>query len=648
MSKPSDGDDRDRGDLEGLGDLAPLIEHIRTTRGFDFSGYKPASIGRRVAKRVAEVGCTNYSQYQDFLEVHPEEFGTLFNTILINVTSFFRDGAPWDFLRDEVVGRLLTDKAPNEPIRVWSAGCASGEEAYSLAMVLADALGEDEFRERVKIYGTDVDEDALSSARHAGYDTAAMANLPPGYAERYFDRTNEGWVFRSDLRRAIIFGRHDLLQDAPISRLDLLVCRNILMYFNADTQARVVGKFHFALRERGFLFLGKAETLLAHSARFSPVDLRMRVFAKRGESRPSASFRSPGPLTTSTAPGELELRETAMAQQPVATVLVDVDGDVVLVNEAARRLLGTSRREPRGLLANLELSYRPVDLRPLVTEAYERRVPVERSGVEWRDASGERAFVDVVVTPLYAPTGAALGVAVTFRDGGELRALHDELEAAHRELTSTYEELQSTNEELETANEELQSTIEELETTNEELQSANEELETTNEELQSTNDQLHSLNLELQVRGVELDRVNMYFGSILTGLLWAVIVVDRDLLVNLWNGWAEEQWGLRADEVLGRSLLTLDSGLPIDELAPAIRLCLDGDSQRQQRIITGRNRRGQLHTYRVVLTPLRSPSGTDGVIMVLEELAGSDGDGPGVSDRGVSGRGATGRGVSSA
>src|SRR5205823_6616564 len=188
-----------------------------------------------------------YGDYLDYIEGHPEEFIQLFNTILINVTGFFRDTAAWEFLAAEVIPRLIAGKQPHEPMRVWSAGCASGEEAYTLAIVLAEALGLESFRQQVKIYATDVDQEALVQARQASYSARDLQPVSPELRSKYFEAVSNRFVFRPDLRRSVIFGRHDLVQDAPISRLDLIVCRNTLMYFNAETQSSILDRFYFAL-----------------------------------------------------------------------------------------------------------------------------------------------------------------------------------------------------------------------------------------------------------------------------------------------------------------------------------------------------------------------------------------------------------------
>ena len=260
--------------------LDVLLDFVKRTRGFDFTGYKRSTIERRVAKRMGELGVESYDDYVDHLELHPEEFEALFNTILINVTGFFRDAATWDHLATDVVPQLLASRPPDAAIRVWSAGCASGEEAYTVAMVFAKALGEAAFLERVKIYATDVDEEALDTARHGAYPARAVEDVPREALERFFERSDQRYTFRRDLRRAVIFGRNDLVQDAPISRIDLLVCRNTLMYFNAETQSRILRRFHFALDDDGVLVLGKSEMLITHADLFRPTDIKRRIFHK--------------------------------------------------------------------------------------------------------------------------------------------------------------------------------------------------------------------------------------------------------------------------------------------------------------------------------------------------------------------------------
>ncbi|MEQ8962329.1 MAG: protein-glutamate O-methyltransferase CheR [Coleofasciculus sp. C2-GNP5-27] len=206
-----------------------LLEYLKETRGFDFTGYKRSTLKRRVTRRMQSHQIDNFGDYLDYLEVHPEEFEPLFNTILINVTAFFRDTDAWNYLRHQILPQLLQEKDRQGQIRVWSAGCSSGEEAYSIAILLAEMMGLEQLRQRVKIYATDVDEEALNQARLARYSSKALENLSEEWRQRYFEQVGNQYVFRYDIRRVVIFGRNDLVQDAPISRLDLLICRNTLI-----------------------------------------------------------------------------------------------------------------------------------------------------------------------------------------------------------------------------------------------------------------------------------------------------------------------------------------------------------------------------------------------------------------------------------
>jgi two-component system CheB/CheR fusion protein len=266
-------DDRD-------GDFEVLLDFLKHSRGFDFTAYKRATLYRRIATRMRMVGIESPEAYQRHLAETPEEYAMLFNTILINVTTFFRDVPAWESLRDEVIPRLLSLKGDDTPIRAWSAGCATGQEAYTLAIVLAETIGLGTYRERVKIYATDADAEALAQARRASYGEREIESVPPEYVAKYFERSGSRFVLRKELRRTVIFGCSDLVQDAPLSRLDLLVCRNTLMYFTPEAQAKVLARFHFALNDGGYLMLGRAETLFAHGTSFAPVDIKRRLFTK--------------------------------------------------------------------------------------------------------------------------------------------------------------------------------------------------------------------------------------------------------------------------------------------------------------------------------------------------------------------------------
>ncbi len=597
-----------------------LLRYLKETRGFDFTGYKRSSLMRRVSRRMENMDVAGFDEYLDFLQVHPEEFSPLFNTILINVTSFFRDSDTWDLLTAQVIPELLEHKG-DDPIRVWSAGCAAGQEAYGLAMVLAEAMGAKAFRNRVKIYATDVDEDALAHARTATYVHRDLEGLSPERLERHFDRIDDDrYTFTKDLRRSVIFGRNDLVQDAPISRIDLLACRNTLMYFNGETQARMLQRLHFALVPGGVLFLGKAETLLTHGGLFSPIDSRRRFFRKVALRQPNTReiFLGSRQPTADSRSDPARLQAEALAASPLPVVVVDSSGSLAMSNRQADKLFGLTERDIGRPFQDLEMSFRPAELRSSLIQATKERQLQWVRGIDWLREGGEHMHLDVQVMPLMEPDGSGLGVSLTFIDMTPYQLLQDDLDYSKRRLESAYEQLQSSGEELETTNEELQSTIEELETTNEELQSTNEELETMNQELQAMNDELQS------TTDIQLDRVagvddrNIFVEAVLASLQTGIVVVSGDLRVRSWSAWAEEQWGLRADEAVGRVVSDLDIGLPVDEIEQLVTAALVEGATRIEREFDAVNRRGRAVRIRLSATSLMNGGGPESVVLTLD------------------------------
>ena len=600
-----------------------LLRHIRDERGFDFTGYKRASLVRRVQRRMDAVSITSYDEYLDRLILEPEEFTHLFNTILINVTSFFRDTEAWRYLREEVLPPIL-QRREGQPIRIWSAGCATGQEACTIAMLLAEAIGVEEFRDRVKIYATDVDEDALTYARHSTYSANEVEAVPVELRERWFEQSGNRFAFRKELRRSLIFGRNDLVQDAPISHVDVLICRNTLMYFNAETQAQILNRLHFALRPDGVLFLGKAEMLLSHGTSFRPLELKQRFFEKI-PAEPRDRRPLVGPSEVEPLPGEptdvARLRHSALMSSAAAQIVLDSEGRLALANHRAMNVFSLSARDLGQSIQDLEVSYRPLELRGHIEEARTTRRPIWVRDVEIMRGGSERTVLDVQLVPLTDDTGSPLGTTIIFNDVTQYRKLQDELLYSNRQLETAYEELQSTNEELETTNEELQSTVEELETTNEELQSTNEELETMNEELQSMNDELHFSNEALRERQDEVDRLNQFTASVLGSMDAGVVVVDADMMVLAWNTRAEDLWGVRTDEAVGAHLMNLDIGLPVEQLRSPIRAQLsDPTAQPEVLVLPAVNRRGRHVEVRVTFTSIRDHGGPTPATVVMMDV----------------------------
>jgi two-component system CheB/CheR fusion protein len=362
--------------------------------------------------------------------------------------------------------------------------------------------------------------------------------------------------------------------------------------------------------------------MLGRSSLFTPVDLRHRVFQKvdRPEAyRPIPRNRSNPESDRHDSVLDVMMREVGFESAPIAQLVVDRAGSLALANMQARNLFSLAQRDVGKPLKDLEVSYKPVELRSQIDRAYAERHAISLRDVDWRHASGDARVMDVQIAPLVATDGRLVGVGISFVDVTRYKRLQDAVEHSKREVEVAYEELQSTVEELETTNEELQSTNEELETTNEELQSTNEELETMNEELQSTNEELETINDELNVRTDELYQSNLFLESILGSLDAGVVVVDAQLHINAWNDGAYDLWGVRADEVQGQHFMNLDIGLPVERLRTPLRRLLAGEPVEQAISLEATNRRGRPVTCRVRLYPLEDGDApVRGVILFME------------------------------
>ncbi|HET7338638.1 MAG TPA: CheR family methyltransferase [Candidatus Dormibacteraeota bacterium] len=582
--------------LEAGTQFENVIEYLRESRGVDFTGYKRGSLVRRVARRCTELGIDSFGTYLDYLQVHADEFPILFDKILINVTEFFRDEPAWDHLRENIVPRII---AKNGLIRVWSAGTASGEEAYSIAMVLCEALGAEQFLRRVKIYATDIDEEALNKAR-AGYLPKELESLDESLRTKYFEPQASRFVFRASLCRALIFGRHDLMQDAPISRLDLLICRNTLMYFTAEAQGRILARFHYALNDDGYLFLGRAEMLLTHAALFSPVDLKQRIFTKVARlqlrERLMLLAQSGSAEATNHVARQLRVRELATEGVPYAQLVVDAVGVLVSANVAARRMFDIPPGDIGRPLKDLDVSYKPIDLRSPIDRAYRERRPVAIPGTEFRLPDGALRLFDIHAAPLIDEDGSVVGTSISFVDVTNVSNLKSELERSRQDVETAYEELQSSNEEL----------------------------ETTNEELESTNAELQSINTDLRMRTDEVARLNTFLLAITGNIEVGAAVIDSDMRIQVWNERAADLWGLRSDEVVGKPFFDLDIGLPVKDIRPMVRAVMDGKPTHDSTVVEATTRRGKRIQARIMVYALSDGERAIGVVVVMEETPASE------------------------
>jgi two-component system CheB/CheR fusion protein len=557
--------------------LELILEKIRESRNFDFRNYKRATLRRRVERRMADRRCRTMRDYLDLLERGPEEFDALISGMLIKVTTFFRDPEAWEVLRKRVLPVVLEAKQPGDEFRAWSVGCATGEETYTIAILLAEALGAALGHAQVKVFGTDVDEAAVTFARRGIYSADQVQHVSKERLARWFTPVPEGWAVRKEIRRLVVFGVNNLVSDAPISRLDLLACRNVFIYLDANLQKRILSRFHYALRPRGVLMLGKSELIPFAAKVFRPVDLQKRIYVREDK-----ASRAPVDEDRLTALVEQEdvtraIRETrdeltsaaqlhrdVVSSLPLPIVTTTLDGVVTSWNAAAGRLWRRPESEAVGKrLTALALPGMSGDLLVEKTAAV-RDGKIERAIAEGVVQSGTSALtLSIEVSMLHSAAGegglvyVAHDVTDDRRVQEELRVAREDREKAVEDLQTANEELQSSNEELETTNEELQSANEELQTTNEELQSTNEELETTNEELQSTNAELDTTNRELAARSDELNVLSFYQRTIIRSLSAAVVVLDPQGRITLWNLAAERLLGLTENEALGQLLWTL-------------------------------------------------------------------------------------------
>jgi two-component system CheB/CheR fusion protein len=617
--------------------LAELLAFVRDARGFDFTGYKSSTINRRVHRRMQDLGLRSIAEYQDVLEADVDEFSALFNTVLINLTGFFRDPAAWQYLEADVLPDIVERQAPDDPIRLWSAGCASGEEPYSLAMAMANLLGLPEATRRVKIYATDIDLDALETARAAVYPDKVLEDVPEVYREMYFqpDAQNRGSAVIPALRRIVVFGRHDLTNDPPISRVDLVACRNTLMYLNSETKAAVIPRLHYALGDGGYLFMGRAEMVLGTGVgRFRPVSLKQRIFAAvsqapqplfgahAGSNASGYPERRPYDLQAPTPPAELVELRTLSDREFVPAIIAELHVNTELVvtgaNDAAQDLLAFDRQDLGRPLRELPLAAQPVDLvtptQEAIAEGSSRGLGVAR----YTTAVGDAVDAEVRILPTLDQQQQVVGASITFDDIRATQRLREAYRQMHEELETAYEELQSTNEELLTSNEELQSSYEELETSNEELQATNEELETTNEELRSSNDELESTNIDLKTTTEVVENLNATLvdanrdlqhysalhDQVMDHFPAAIIVLNSRLLVTEWNNAAATMWGLSQDEVLDEPFFGLEFGLPLEALQAPVRACRAEGAQPASLEVSAVDRSGRRFTCRVRVLPI--------------------------------------------
>ena len=608
------------------GALKKIFVLLRIQTGHDFSDYKPSTIRRRIERRMAVHQIVTMDAYVEYLQHAPEEVEALFRDLLIGVTSFFRDPDTFTVIEEQVVPQLFAGRPAGGVIRVWSVGCSTGEEAYSLAILLQERMEALKRAFRVQVFATDIDSQAIATARAGLYPASIAADIPPERLARFFAAEPDGGAYRvhKSIRDMLVFSEQDVIKDPPFSRLDLISCRNLLIYMGGDLQKKLIPLFHYALNPGGRLYLGPSETVGEFADLFAVLDRKAKVYQRKDDfvgvptravgrffppmtSSAEASPRAAGRTAFAERPPLREVTEQALLDRVVpAAALVNRHGDILYLHGRAGRYLEMAAGEVRAnnILKMAREGLRH-DLAIALHAAASGQDVVRCQGLRVK-TNGDFTTVDVTVHPVAAGRSVAVaeaslylvvleesplvdreaaGQAAATSGGGADASPADadeRIAALKRELRAKEEYLQATNEELETSNEELKSSNEEMQSVNEELQSTNEELETSKEELQSVNEELSTVNAELQTKVADLSRLNNDMTNLLAGTGIATVFVDHQLrilrftpaatrLINLIPGDVGRPVSHIVSNLVGYDRLVADTQAVLDTLVPRER-----------------------------------------------------------------------------
>ena len=616
-------------------DLEKVVILLRDRSGADFSLYKTNTLARRIERRVALHQIDGMAAYVRYLRENPQEIDLLFKELLIGVTSFFRDPAVWEYLRNEAIPALLARQPGGRPLRAWVPACSSGEEAYTLAMVFKEVLQQSEPVKRVDllIYATDLDQDAIEKARRGNYPGNIASDVSPERLARYFVEEPNGYRIRKEIREMVVFAPQNIISDPPFTKLDILSCRNLLIYFRAQLQKKLLPLFHYALNRNGLLLLGSAEAIGNFGHLFGPVDNTLRLFRRLDQ--PSSGVEFPTRILT----GAHQLAEMPLVahadtigqltdhliQQNYApaAVLVSVDGDILYISGRTGKYL-----EPAAGKFNMNIHAMAREglrgaLIGVIHKALRELQPLHLNGLKV-GVNGGTQIVDVTVQALETPDLLRGRVLIVFRDVATLptgrkkrkTVASDTHEAVTQELQQTREALQVTHEEMQTSVEELKSSNEELQSTNEELQSTNEELTTSKEEMQSLNEELQTVNAELQAKVANLTWVQNDMANLLNSTEIATVFLDNEMRLRRFTSHATSLFKLIPGDV-GRPLSDVVTDLDYPKLKDDAKEVL-GTLVFQEKQVGAHDGRW----YRVRIMPYRTQDNViDGVVITFTDIS---------------------------
>jgi two-component system CheB/CheR fusion protein len=618
-----------------------IYKILRNRLGHDFAGYKDKTFLRRVHRRMQVLQIGQVANYVERLQQDADEAQFLFRDLLISVTDFFRDTAAFAALEEKVIPYLFEGKGADDTVRVWVPGCATGEEVYSIAILMREHMDGLRGVPKVQVFGTDIDETALGIARTGRYPATLLKAMTPERVRRFFTGDGTSRVIAKEVRDLCLFSAHNLIRDPPFSSIDLVSCRNLLIYFNADLQGQVLPIFHYALRAEGFLFFGLSENVTQHAGLFAPLDKKHRIFCRRDHvsARPPLPLRIPG-LGPATRPdpqrrssaGSINLRQSAeshlLEHHTPAYVVVNRDHDIVYYSAGTGKYLEAAAGAPnRQILAAARKGLR-LELRVALREATETRRSVvrERIAVEIDD---RLQLVTLTVDPLGQPQDEVLFL-VLFQDVG-VPVSADEIPSPpsldqhdatvirlERELNEHRDRLQATIEEYETAIEELRSSNEELVSGNEEIQSTNEELESSKEELQSLNEEILTVNSELNRKIEALDQANSDLKNLFESTQVATIFLDRHLIIRNFTPAVTAVFNLIPSDC-GRPLTDIASRLDEGNLRQELHAVLQAREPVERRLTAEDGAR----QYVMRLLPYRAADDTvDGLLVTFIDITG--------------------------
>ena len=616
--------------------LQQIISGLLTHTGHDFRHYKRATVLRRIERRMQVRAVQTLPDYSRVLDADAREYEALLSDMLISVTNFFRDREAFEAVERDIIPELFKNKEATDEVRVWSAACATGEEAYSLAMLLADHAGQMTAPPPFQVFASDIDEGAIAKARTGRYPAAIMTDVAPVRLREYFANEGEYYRIRKSLRDRILFAEHNVLRDPPFSRLDLVSCRNLLIYLNRDVQAKLLEIFHFALRPGGYLFLGGSESAELVAEFFIPIDKKNRTFRARPISRatsyhghlPGASRRA-AEQNVQKAPQRqfsyAEVHQRALLEVSPPSVVLDRDGNIVHMSASATQFLRMLGGEPSRNVLALVLPELRLELRSALYQSQQGNSTTATRPVTLQTEAGELVMVmkvmpyrdddsaaDFTLVQFSTTPAAAAEVPGESTEAGS-DAILNQLES---ELQRKKEQLQETIEHAEVSTEELRASNEELQAINEELRSATEELETSKEELQSVNEELITVNYELKVKVEETGKANDDLNNLIAATDIATVFVDSSLRIKRFTPRATDIFRIIASDI-GRPLLDLTNRLDYAELADDVTVSFD-----TLRLVEREVRSNDGHYYIVRVLPYRTTDDRiEGAVMTFFDIS---------------------------